>query len=786
MIRVRIIILALAASMGTPANYTLASSSAYRSDLERQLDIDEAKMKMFLERAKTHLSPQADLSLTTDHLRSLLETRLPCTSEVAKALSCVRQYNDQFLQNHIDRIQTEISELEEQKNLFRTNGRLHRLPFYAWKPAELDEKIYMKEQALRRLQTYQLLWAQTSGLTAIRQTGLFLNMEQVKSFAAIESVEKNSRDAFDSFHSSKMGKLKGRYDSGRARKSKLSYRDQRELANRMKNGLTDTKVVPGSQSEREFDVVVKFIKENMPHATQSAVAKGLDKHTSSEIQINGQYDPYLIANHPRIMKALLQNSDRVQQLLSSDQDFNKAMNLQLQLTDTALDNAEVGTIVNRPLATYFFNEVSEKIGNNPPRPQSLEDAEIDHINRRAEKYLEMANSRIEAASGISACGTMSTDVLSTEDQELASESQFTDANFFILPTTDMNQMTKTSPRRSLETRIKLAKLNMESTLEQHKFDMDFYHQYSRAEPLNDHNDNYVLGAIKAKSPVHLDDFLKSHPELAPFTDAESNIDLNFLQHSPPSLQGQSNSCVAHTLVADLEEAEILEDGTIRKQPRFSTATTYGALSGFQYLGTLTPEQAANFKTTVENKLQKEGKSLKDIDKGVFTNTSLALLSKLPVQVETANNAQFQMVLQDSLLEYQTDSVFIKNMSESRPLLAEGQVYPPPTVDFYKQSLQRGEGLAITISTDTHIETEDVITLKPGSGNIEHVFYLNGYVEKSVDPYDGVEKPMFILRDSFVESAATYRISAAQMIRYQTGMFKITETQSVQEAQKKAK
>ena len=86
-------------------------------------------------------------------------------------------------------------------------------------------------------------------------------------------------------------------------------------------------------------------------------------------------------------------------------------------------------------------------------------------------------------------------------------------------------------------------------------------------------------------------------------------------------------------------------------------------------------------------------------------------------------------------------------------------------------------MAVLSSNARKLSGEDWLHIPPMTTGILHIAVIVGYGQ-SIDPRDMVEKPYFILRDSFVDQPMHYKVAVDELLPRITELHKITEVEHV--------
>jgi len=95
------------------------------------------------------------------------------------------------------------------------------------------------------------------------------------------------------------------------------------------------------------------------------------------------------------------------------------------------------------------------------------------------------------------------------------------------------------------------------------------------------------------------------------------------------------------------------------------------------------------------------------------------------------------------------------------------------VNFYQTLLKNGVSIVASISSEARFVSGDWYKVSPRSVN-GHALHIIGFGQ-GVDPYDLVEKPYFLLRDSFSRDPISLKVDAYDFVRYITRIYVVQKT-----------
>ena len=629
-------------------------------------------------------------------------------------LQCIKEKNQSFIDRHIQRIKKEISQLENNIKDFQS-GVFKDLPFADWKLVEQQKIIELKNNKISELEKLSSQWFRMKNKDFISKTPLILNSDMMNIL----------RSRLTSQSLSKLD-LRGRLTN---EISFIFAKDRKEgilhsiLSKPKDNEEKEVDEKQRLEKEEAYKDAVDFVKSNSPSDTINNNPKTRDRGSRDFITSPNRRDPYLLVNRPKILDVILSDPTKLKELIQTDKLFKNSFEVQLDATRRSLDNSNSKNIVNPLLAQFYIDEVKELMSGEKIRSDKSKELQMNAINERTLLEMSKLESKIDNEIGTEGCLDHSINEISQGERDLNNEAVFFESDFYVFNRDKGNE--------DIAGKKSILKQYHDSLISQYKFEEEDYSRYARSSGDLSIKEFYILSMFNPNN-VDLSEVVKKRPELKNYI-SDDSINLTFLFNTKPSSQGESNACLAHAISTDLAQGRIDGDGSISK--------------GEQY-----------FQNDLYEKLLKETGFTKD--EGLPYSVFVDEIND--IDIRTVGNKKVS-------IKSSTTSLYVPGENQD-----SNNVSMIPNIDFFKSMLKSGQGISVGVVTDTHSEHEDSIRLRPKENNKlgGHIFYLSGYEESSVDPYDGIEKPMFIVRDSYTSHPIEYRISAKQMILYLEGIGKI--------------
>ena len=511
---------------------------------------------------------------------------------------------------------------------------------------------------------------------------------------------------------------------------RISNEELRERAEKLKALEEERKRKKREKEEREFEEAKKFVLENTTKINDLLKVKNKDKKDRGENPIISKKSPSLLVNRPKVLEALLKLPELLRSEFNTNEEFKELLDIQATVAESLLElemDRSEDYIVNPPLARFHLDELKEKITQESSR--SLEDIarQKKAVNDYSKSNLKELEANVYEIIGADGCLNFSQTEISPAENKLSQNDIFYEADYYIFKDQESDDFNES--KKKMDEYV-------DAIMNQHKFEKARYDSSTRT------NGDYGLqefAMLNAGSTSGLDlkDYAKQRPELAQYIN-DNEMNLSFLTSRAPKYQGETAACSAFELLEDIEFADIDKDGKIVKRGEFSPMDLY---RGIQKKYELEEGSGAPFE--------------------VFNGEGLSGIS-----LKGRNGVKTELEIKKSDLIMYGDGALM------------------PSTKFFKDMITRGEGVGVLVGTQKHKEIESSMRLmRAQAGEDGHIAHISGYVEMKVDPYDEIEKPMFVIRDSYTNKPVEYDISAYHLINNLQGVTKVIEVGKVGERTK---